>query len=111
MTAEADADGNPGGWQNEVYDLLRRNRVMQFAYVPDAGHKILIDLSLGPQRHAKVDDLTGRPLDSERDPLTRASSEVGHHRPRPFEEVVAPTVQRDDEVTCREAPDRCGRND
>src|SRR5215510_5938947 len=35
-----------GGWQNELYDLLRRHAVTQFAYVPDAGHQILIDRSL-----------------------------------------------------------------
>jgi len=35
-----------GGWQNELYDLLRRHSVTQFAYVPDAGHQILIDRSL-----------------------------------------------------------------
>ena len=33
-------------WQDELYDLLRRNDVTQFAYVPDAGHRILIDRSL-----------------------------------------------------------------
>jgi len=33
-------------WQDELYDLLRRNNVTQFAYVPDAGHRILIDRSL-----------------------------------------------------------------
>ncbi len=33
-------------WQDEVYDLLRRHNVTQFAYVPDAGHRILIDRSL-----------------------------------------------------------------
>src|SRR4051794_41845202 len=37
---------NPGRWQDELYDLLRRNNITQFAYVPDAGHKILIDRSL-----------------------------------------------------------------
>ena len=30
-------------WQDELYDLLRANQVTQFAYVPDAGHRILID--------------------------------------------------------------------
>jgi sulfopyruvate decarboxylase alpha subunit len=35
-----------GRWQDDVYDLLRRNNVTQFAYVPDAGHRILIDRSL-----------------------------------------------------------------
>src|ERR1700745_783324 len=34
------------GWQDELYDLLRRHGVTQFAYVPDAGHQILIDRSL-----------------------------------------------------------------
>src|SRR3954451_15945148 len=33
-------------WPDEVYDLLRENGVTQFAYVPDAGHKVLIDRSL-----------------------------------------------------------------
>jgi hypothetical protein len=29
-----------------LYDLLRRNNATQFAYVPDAGHRILIARSL-----------------------------------------------------------------
>lgn len=33
-------------WQDELYELLRRNNITQFAYVPDAGHRILIDRSL-----------------------------------------------------------------
>jgi sulfopyruvate decarboxylase alpha subunit len=33
-------------WQDDLYDLLRRHGVTQFAYVPDAGHQILIDRSL-----------------------------------------------------------------
>src|SRR5271155_3792970 len=33
-------------WQDQLYDLVRRNNVTQFAYVPDAGHRILIDRSL-----------------------------------------------------------------
>jgi sulfopyruvate decarboxylase alpha subunit len=36
----------PARWQDELYDLLRRNNISQFAYVPDAGHRILIDRSL-----------------------------------------------------------------
>ena len=35
-----------GRWQDDLYDLLRRNNITQFAYVPDAGHRILIDHSL-----------------------------------------------------------------
>ena len=33
-------------WQDKVYALLREANVTQFAYVPDAGHRILIDKSL-----------------------------------------------------------------
>ncbi len=33
-------------WPGELYELLRRHDVTQFAYVPDAGHTILIDRSL-----------------------------------------------------------------
>jgi sulfopyruvate decarboxylase alpha subunit len=33
-------------WQDDLYDLLRRSNVTLFAYVPDAGHRILIDRSL-----------------------------------------------------------------
>ena len=41
-----DRNDMPARWQDELYDLLRRNNVTQFAYVPDAGHRILIDRSL-----------------------------------------------------------------
>src|SRR6202008_134537 len=34
------------GWQHELYDLLRKHGITQIAYVPDAGHSILIDRSL-----------------------------------------------------------------
>jgi len=33
-------------WQDQVYDLLRQHGITQFAYVPDAGHIILINRSL-----------------------------------------------------------------
>ncbi|MCC7047415.1 MAG: phosphonopyruvate decarboxylase [Alphaproteobacteria bacterium] len=33
-------------WQDELYDLLRKANFTQFAYVPDAGHSIIIDRSL-----------------------------------------------------------------
>ena len=40
-------------WQDELYDLLRRHNITQFAYVPDAGHRILIDRSLAdPEVHS-----------------------------------------------------------
>jgi len=41
-----ESGGEPARWQDDLYDLLRRNNVTQFAYVPDAGHRILIDRSL-----------------------------------------------------------------
>src|SRR5262245_2988026 len=45
MDAAVDSK-NRTGWQHELYDLLRRNGITQFCYVPDAGHSILIDRSL-----------------------------------------------------------------
>ena len=48
----ADSNGAPR-WQDELYDLLRRSDITQFAYVPDAGHRILIDRSLAdPEVHS-----------------------------------------------------------
>src|SRR5881275_840549 len=74
-------------WQDELYDLLRRNRVTQFAYVPDAGHKILIDRSLAdPDVHSValtteeegVALLAGADLGGERGVLLMQSSGVGN---------------------------------
>jgi sulfopyruvate decarboxylase alpha subunit len=40
-------------WQDEVYDLLRQHNVTQITYVPDLGHKILIERALAdPQVRA-----------------------------------------------------------
>ena len=48
-----DEGAGPGRWQDDLYDLLRRHNVTQFAYVPDAGHRILIDRSLAdPEVHS-----------------------------------------------------------
>jgi sulfopyruvate decarboxylase alpha subunit len=33
-------------WPDDLYDLLREHGITQFAYVPDAGHRVLIDRSL-----------------------------------------------------------------
>ncbi len=44
--AEFDKDTGTATWPHALYDLLRRAGVTQFAYVPDAGHKVLIDRSL-----------------------------------------------------------------
>ena len=46
MSAQTEAASKTERWQDQVYDLLRRHKVTQFAYVPDAGHRILIDRSL-----------------------------------------------------------------
>src|SRR5438132_10909754 len=87
MHAQAETEGKPETWQNEVYDLLRRNRVTQFAYVPDAGHKILIDRSLAdPDVHSValtteeegVALLAGADLGGERGVLLMQSSGVGN---------------------------------
>jgi hypothetical protein len=52
MTATAEDDAPPR-WQDDLYALLRANDVTQFAYVPDAGHRILIDRSLAdPDAHS-----------------------------------------------------------
>jgi sulfopyruvate decarboxylase alpha subunit len=41
------------GWQHELYELLRRHGITQIAYVPDAGHSILIDRSIAdPDVHS-----------------------------------------------------------
>jgi sulfopyruvate decarboxylase alpha subunit len=48
------ADQIPASWQDQVFDLLLQHDVTQFAYVPDAGHKILIDRSLGEPRVRSV---------------------------------------------------------
>jgi sulfopyruvate decarboxylase alpha subunit len=40
-------------WQKVVYDTLKRNGVTIFSYVPDAGHRMAIDLSLAdPDVHS-----------------------------------------------------------
>ncbi len=40
-------------WPDALYDLLRANHVTQFCYVPDAGHKVLINRSLAdPEVHS-----------------------------------------------------------
>src|SRR5246500_2717980 len=77
----------PGRWQDELYDLLRRNNVTQIAYVPDAGHRILIDRSLadpGVQSVALTTEeegvalIAGADLGGERGVLLMQSSGVGN---------------------------------
>src|SRR6266567_2499460 len=74
-------------WQDDLYDLLRRNNITQFAYVPDTGHRILIDRSLAdPEVHSValtseeegVALLAGADLGGERGVLLMQSSGVGN---------------------------------
>jgi sulfopyruvate decarboxylase alpha subunit len=85
--AEGTAKGKTAAWQDQVYDLLRRHNVTQFAYVPDAGHKILIDRSLadpGVQSVALTTEeegvalLAGADLGGARGVLLMQSSGVGN---------------------------------
>lgn len=47
-----DASAGPQ-WAHDLYRTLRQHDVTQFAYVPDAGHRVLIDLSLAdPEVHS-----------------------------------------------------------
>ena len=74
-------------WPAALYDLLRRNGVTQFCYVPDAGHKVLIDRSLAdPDVHSVpltteeegVAMLAGADLGGQRAVLLMQSSGVGN---------------------------------
>src|SRR5437879_10755192 len=82
-----DDDGSAARWQDELYDLLRRHNIAQFAYVPDAGHRILIDRSLAdPGVHSValtteeegVALLAGADLGGGRGVLLMQSSGVGN---------------------------------
>jgi sulfopyruvate decarboxylase alpha subunit len=79
--------GGGGSWQDALYDLLRRHDITQFAYVPDAGHRILIDRSLAdPGVHSValtteeegVALLAGADLGGARGVLLMQSSGVGN---------------------------------
>lgn len=74
-------------WAQPLYDLLKSHDITQFAYVPDAGHRELIDLSIAdPQVHAVsltteeegVAMLAGADLGGERGVLLMQSSGVGN---------------------------------
>src|SRR5437588_6249256 len=86
-TTMAETDGNSARWQDDLYDLLRRHNITQFAYVPDAGHRILIDRSLAdPGVHSValtieeegVALLAGADLGGARGVLLMQSSGVGN---------------------------------
>ena len=83
MTA---ADDGPK-WAHDLYAELRRHDVSQFAYVPDAGHRVLIDLSIAdPQVHSValtteeegVGLLAGADLGGQRGVLLMQSSGTGN---------------------------------
>jgi sulfopyruvate decarboxylase TPP-binding subunit len=88
MDAKTDSYGaSTAAWQHELYDLLRRNGITQFCYVPDAGHAILIDRSLAdPDAHSialtteeeGVALCAGADLGGERAVLLMQSSGVGN---------------------------------
>jgi sulfopyruvate decarboxylase alpha subunit len=74
-------------WPELLYDLLRDNGVTQFAYVPDAGHKALINRSLAdPDVHSVpltteeegVAMMAGADLGGKRAVLLMQSSGVGN---------------------------------
>ena len=74
-------------WPAEIYRVLREFDVTQLAYVPDAGHKVLIDLSLAdPQVHSValtteeegIGLLAGAHLGGGRGVLLMQSSGVGN---------------------------------
>jgi sulfopyruvate decarboxylase alpha subunit len=86
MHAEAATEAR-SGWQHDLYDLLRRHDITQIAYVPDAGHSILIERALAdPQVHAialtteeeGVALLAGADLGGARGVLLMQSSGVGN---------------------------------
>ena len=53
MVTSSGANTGAPDWKNELYDLLRKQRITQFCYVPDSGHSVLIDRSLAdPNVHA-----------------------------------------------------------
>ena len=84
MTAEATALAR---WQDQVYRVLREHNVTQFAYVPDAGHRVLIDMSLADKdvhsvalttEEEGVALLAGADLGGTRGVLMMQSSGVGN---------------------------------
>jgi len=85
--SELDVDTGGAPWPDALYDLLRAHGVTQFAYVPDAGHRVLIDRSLAdPEVHSVpltteeegVALLAGADLGGARGVLLMQSSGVGN---------------------------------
>jgi sulfopyruvate decarboxylase alpha subunit len=87
MNGATKAETQTARWQDEVYDLLRHHNVTQFAYVPDAGHRILIDRCLADRdvdavalttEEEGVALLAGADLGGARGVLLMQSSGVGN---------------------------------
>jgi sulfopyruvate decarboxylase alpha subunit len=86
MTGTA-THANETTWGADLYELLRRNKITQFAFVPDTGHKVLISRCLAdPEIHAisltteeeGVALLAGADLGGARGVLLMQSSGVGN---------------------------------
>jgi len=84
-TAKATIDGPD--WAHAMYDYLRAEGVTQIAYVPDAGHRVMIDRSLAdPDAHSipltteeeGVALLAGADLGGQKGVLLMQSSGVGN---------------------------------
>ena len=72
---EFDVDTGDAAWPDALYDLLRAHGVTQFAYVPDAGHRVLIDRSLADH------DAQSVPLTTEEEGVALlAGADLGHAR-------------------------------
>jgi len=87
VTAPARGQVTGATWQEETYELLKEHGVSQFTYVPDAGHKRIIELAQDdPTVHAVtltteeegVAVLAGADLGLERGVLLLQSSGVGN---------------------------------
>ena len=52
---------SPDAWQHVVYDTLRKHDVTQFAYVPDAGHRIGGDVVVPAGDHRRGQAVGGDP--------------------------------------------------
>ncbi len=71
--------GKPGSkaqpWADDIFDMLKAAGVTQFAYVPDAGHRTMIDRALAdPDVHAV-------PLTTEEEGVALcAGADLGHGR-------------------------------
>jgi sulfopyruvate decarboxylase alpha subunit len=75
------------GWQDQLYDLLKEQKISMYSYVPDAGHKVLINRSIADPEVLSVSLTTeeegvalqaGAHLGGKRGVLLMQSSGVGN---------------------------------